>query len=64
VAFDVKGVEMAIARTRPAALGEEGVREVEQLYLDAIAAAQDWIYIENLPSHIDWGPPVTSSAFD
>lgn len=38
---------VAIARTRPAwkDLGE--MRQVEALYLSSIAAARDWIYIEN-----------------
>lgn len=39
-------VDVAIARTLPAANGE-AVREVEALYLDMIAAARHHIYIEN-----------------
>ncbi len=42
-----ENVDLAIARTR-AAYGEvEEVREIESLYLDMIAAAQSFIYIEN-----------------
>lgn len=40
-------VEVAVARTEPAHEGREAVREVERLYLDAIAAARASIYIEN-----------------
>lgn len=40
-------VEVAIARTLPAGDDSTGVREVEQLYLDMIAAACRHIYIEN-----------------
>lgn len=40
-------VELAVARTCPAWDGEGPVREVEQLYLDMIAAARRFIYIEN-----------------
>ncbi|KAA9130554.1 hypothetical protein F3N42_12770 [Marinihelvus fidelis] len=38
---------VAIARTLPAWEEHEPVREVEQLWLDTIASAQDYIYIEN-----------------
>ena len=42
-----ENVDLAIARTR-APYGEvEAVREIETLYLDMIAAAQKFIYIEN-----------------
>jgi phospholipase D1/2 len=44
---DIEDVDVAIVRTAPAYLDEPGCREVEQLYLDAIAAARDYIYIEN-----------------
>lgn len=44
---DVTDVEVSIARTEPAYAGRPAVREVEALYLDAIAAAQRSIYIEN-----------------
>jgi len=44
---DLHGVEVAIARTAPPREEAPGVREVERLYLDMIAAAQRHIYIEN-----------------
>jgi phosphatidylserine/phosphatidylglycerophosphate/cardiolipin synthase-like enzyme/uncharacterized membrane protein YdjX (TVP38/TMEM64 family) len=40
-------VEVAISRTTPAVEGDPGIREVEALYLDMIAAARHSIYIEN-----------------
>ncbi len=40
-------VEVGISRTAPAVNGDPGVREVEALYLDMIAAAKRSIYIEN-----------------
>ena len=40
-------VEIGISRTAPATNGDPGVREVETLYLDMIAAARNSIYIEN-----------------
>ncbi len=40
-------INVAIARTEPEYDGGRGVREVEQLYKDSIAAAQRYIYIEN-----------------
>ena len=43
----VQEVKMAIARTEPAYRGRKLVDEVLQLYLDAIAAANNSIYIEN-----------------
>lgn len=43
----VKNVKVGIARTEPAYNGLPGIGEVKQLYLDAIAAAEDHIYIEN-----------------
>src|SRR5688500_3227979 len=44
---ELEDVEVAIARTAPP-LGEApGIREIEQLYLDMIAAARDYIYLEN-----------------
>jgi phospholipase D1/2 len=43
---DLEHVSVAIARTEPAYKGSPEVREVEALYLDAIAAAQHSIYIE------------------
>jgi len=44
---DFRAVDVAIARTMPSFGGEPEVREVEALYVDAIAAARRWIYIEN-----------------
>jgi phosphatidylserine/phosphatidylglycerophosphate/cardiolipin synthase-like enzyme/uncharacterized membrane protein YdjX (TVP38/TMEM64 family) len=44
---DLVDVQVAIARTRPAYKDQDEVREVEQLYLDSIAAARESIYIEN-----------------
>ena len=43
----LQDVEVGIARTLPAYAGRDEVREVERLYLDSIAAATDFIYIEN-----------------
>jgi phospholipase D1/2 len=43
---DLEDVSVAIARTEPAYNGHREVREVEALYMDAIAAAQRTIYIE------------------
>ena len=40
-------VSVAIARTNADHAGMEGVREVERLYLDSIAAAERFIYVEN-----------------
>jgi phosphatidylserine/phosphatidylglycerophosphate/cardiolipin synthase-like enzyme len=40
-------VEVALARTVPVGSGRQAAREVEALYLDMIAAAQRYIYIEN-----------------
>jgi phospholipase D1/2 len=44
---DLTGVEVAIVRTEPDYGGRAAVHEVRQLYLDAIAAARRWIYVEN-----------------
>ncbi|MGB3133592.1 MAG: VTT domain-containing protein [Candidatus Macondimonas sp.] len=44
---DLMDVQVAIARTRPAYMDQIEVREVEQLYLDSIAAARASIYLEN-----------------
>ncbi len=44
---DMQQIDVAISRTEPAYDDYQEVREVEQLYLDAIAAARDFIYIEN-----------------
>ncbi len=40
-------VEIGISRTAPAVNGDAGIREIETLYLDMIAAARNSIYIEN-----------------
>ncbi len=47
VAPQLREVPIAVARTVPAYDGQPGTYEVRQLHLDAIAAAQRWIYIEN-----------------
>lgn len=44
---DISDVNIAIARTDPKYNGVREVREVERLYLDSIAAAQQYIYAEN-----------------
>lgn len=44
---DLQNIDIGIARTLPAYRGREAVREVEQLYLQSIAAAERFIYIEN-----------------
>jgi phospholipase D1/2 len=44
---DMQNVEVAISRTIPAYQDQEGVREIQQLYLDAIKAARRMIYVEN-----------------
>ncbi|HEY8513950.1 MAG TPA: VTT domain-containing protein [Candidatus Binatia bacterium] len=43
----LEDVDVAIARTQPAYQGRPEVREIEELYVDAIAAAERWIYVEN-----------------
>ena len=43
----VRDVAVGISRTTPPVNGHDGVREVEALYLDMIAAARHSIYIEN-----------------
>lgn len=50
---DLKDVEVAVARTLPEYGGRKAVHEVERLYIDSIAAARRYIYIENqyLSSH-------------
>ncbi|MFA5633255.1 MAG: phospholipase D-like domain-containing protein [Porticoccaceae bacterium] len=47
IAAELEGVDIAIARTEPAYRGRNEVREVERLYIDAIASARETIYIEN-----------------
>ncbi|RPJ40628.1 MAG: hypothetical protein EHM27_07700, partial [Deltaproteobacteria bacterium] len=44
---DLEEVPVAIARTEPEWNGYPGIREVESLFLDMIAAARHSIYIEN-----------------
>jgi phosphatidylserine/phosphatidylglycerophosphate/cardiolipin synthase-like enzyme len=44
---DFHGVDVAISRTRAEYEGCEEIREIEQLYLDMIAAAKRFIYFEN-----------------
>jgi phosphatidylserine/phosphatidylglycerophosphate/cardiolipin synthase-like enzyme/uncharacterized membrane protein YdjX (TVP38/TMEM64 family) len=46
VAPDLRDVKVAIARTEPTWRGRPGVREIEPLFLDAVAAARRSIYIE------------------
>jgi phosphatidylserine/phosphatidylglycerophosphate/cardiolipin synthase-like enzyme len=43
----LRDVEVGISRTAPPINGSTGIREVEALYLDMIAAARQSIYIEN-----------------
>lgn len=43
----LRDVRVAISRTSPQTDAQAGVREIEALYLDMIAAARDCIYIEN-----------------
>ena len=47
VPVDVQDIEVAIARTLPQYNEQPQVSEVKQLYLDMIAAARRFIYIEN-----------------
>ena len=44
---DLENVDVAIVRTQPNFAQFAEVREVEQLYLDSIGAATDYIYVEN-----------------
>lgn len=44
---DLRDAAIGIARTRPAFRGAPERRECEALFLDSIAAARDWIYLEN-----------------
>jgi phospholipase D1/2 len=44
---DLTDVKVAIARTEPQYPGNKGTREIENLFLDSIGAAQRFIYIEN-----------------
>lgn len=47
VVAEFTGVDVAVARTEPPVEGRAEIREVEQLYVDLIAAAKDTIYFEN-----------------
>ena len=47
LAPDLRNVRVGVACTTPAAGDREGTRQVEALYLDMIARAQRYIYIEN-----------------
>ncbi|MCP3056315.1 phospholipase D-like domain-containing protein [Aurantimonas marianensis] len=47
LASDMSDVRLGIARTEPADRRATAVREVEALYLAAIAVAERWIYLEN-----------------
>lgn len=40
-------VRVGVARTLPSGNGEKEVREVAHLFIDSIASAERWIYIEN-----------------
>jgi len=43
----ITDAQLAVSRTQPAAENRAAIREVESLYLDLIARARDYIYIEN-----------------
>jgi phosphatidylserine/phosphatidylglycerophosphate/cardiolipin synthase-like enzyme/uncharacterized membrane protein YdjX (TVP38/TMEM64 family) len=45
--IDIRDVQVAVACTQPKVNGDEGMTFIETLYLDMIAAAKDYIYIEN-----------------
>lgn len=44
---DLVDVDVGISRTEPAYAGYEGVEEIRQLYLDAIAASHHYLFFEN-----------------
>src|SRR3546814_3073518 len=44
---DFRDLPVAISRTRPNHEGEDGLREIDRLYLDMIASARRFIYAEN-----------------
>ena len=46
IAPDLRDVKIAIARTRPAYGGDDGVREIEALNVDALRSARKTIYLE------------------
>jgi phospholipase D1/2 len=43
----VEDASVAVSTTAPATEDSRGVKEIERLYLDMIAAARDYIYVEN-----------------
>ena len=47
IAPDFEGIEVAIARTEPPTRTDPAIAEIEALYLDAIHAAKDCIYLES-----------------
>jgi phospholipase D1/2 len=47
IAPDLTDIDVGIARTEPTFEGREGVYEVRQLYLDAIAASRGHLFFEN-----------------
>jgi phospholipase D1/2 len=47
LAPDITDIDVAIARTEPEYANRKGIREIEKLFQDSIAAAQRWIYVEN-----------------
>ena len=44
---DLTSVAVGISRTQPSSHGHPGVKEIQQLYLDAIASAQTSLFFEN-----------------
>ncbi len=44
---DLTNVDVGISRTAPACEDDPGVSEIRELYLDAIGAAREGIYLEN-----------------
>lgn len=47
LAVEIENVDVSISCTLPPTDGKEGVHHIEALYLDMIARARDYIYIEN-----------------
>ena len=47
IGIDFRNIETGIAMTLPPSYGEPAIREIEQLYLDMIQGAENFIYIEN-----------------
>ncbi|MCX4189656.1 VTT domain-containing protein [Methylophaga sp. OBS3] len=54
ICADFTDVDMAISRTQPEYNDQPAIKEIEQLYIDAINAAETLIYIENqyFTSHV------------